>query len=395
MRAAAPCDSVNVLVFTPTPTHPPIQGNRQRVFDMCRAIQGMGANITLLHYATEGSSAAAVRQMREAWGDTELVFPSGFVHRRSLVRHFGIDDWFDDNISAAAANLLQSKQFDICLVNYVWYSKLFEILPREIVRVVDAHDVFGGRADYFAQIGLDPEWYHTSIEQESLGLDRADFVLAIQEEEAAILRARTGSSVHSVGFLEADAFLPLRRRAIGERLVVGYIGSANPFNVASMRVFAEDLKARPELRARVEVRLAGRVCSAFERIPHPFTLVGVVDSVVDFYRSVDVVINPMRGGTGLKIKSQEALSAGKPLVATAHAMTGLPAGHPGHRLDGNGAILDRLMLLSERPELLAEEAEISRATFTAHRQVQAQAFLRFWADAIDAVRSRRQQMVMS
>lgn len=388
-------EPVNVLVFTPTPTHPPTQGNRQRVFDMCRAMQGMGADITMLHYATEGVSAAAVRQMREAWGDLELVFPSGFVHRRSYVTRFGIDDWFDEKIAVAAEELLQAKQFDVCLVNYAWYSKLFEALPREIVRIVDAHDVFGGRADYFAQIGLDPEWFHTSIDEETIGLDRADYVLAIQEEEAEILRARTRSPVHSVGFLEADGFLPLRRRAPTDRLVVGYIGSGNPFNVASMRVFAEDLKARPELRTRIEVRLAGKVCSAFERIPHPFTLVGVVDSVVDFYRSVDVMINPMRGGTGLKIKSQEALSSGKPLVASADAMTGIPATHPGHQLDSNAAILDHLARLADHPELLPVEAHVSRETFTAHRRVQTDAFLRFWADVVATVKSRRPQMVMS
>lgn len=395
MRPTNICEPVNVLVFTPTPTHPPTQGNRQRVFDMCRAMQGMGADITMLHYATEGVSAAAVRQMREAWGDLELVFPSGFVHRRSYVTRFGIDDWFDEKIATAAENLLQAKQFDVCLVNYAWYSKLFEALPREIVRIVDAHDVFGGRADYFAQIGLDPEWFHTSIDEETVGLDRADFILAIQEQEAEILRARTRSSVHSVGFLEADGFLPLRKRAPSDRLAVGYIGSGNPFNVASMRVFAEDLKARPELRTRIEVRLAGKVCSAFERIPHPFTLVGVVDSVVDFYRSVDVMINPMRGGTGLKIKSQEALSSGKPLVASADAMTGIPATHPGHRLDSNAAILDHLALLADHPELLPGEAEVSRETFTAHRRVQTDAFLRFWADVVATVQSRRPQMVMS
>jgi hypothetical protein len=384
---------MNVLVFTPTPTHPPIQGNRQRVFDMCRAMQSMGADITLFHYATEGVSPSATRQMREAWGDLELIFPSGFTHRRSFVDCFGIDDWFDDRILATAEKLVESKSFDVCLVNYAWYSKLFEVLPREIVRVIDAHDVFGGRAQYFADIGLDPEWFHTSIEQESLGLNRSDFVLAIQDEEAKILRARTEAPVHSVGFLDTDQFLPPRKRAPAERLVVGYIGSGNPFNVASMRVFAEDMKLRPELHARMEVRVAGKVCAAFERLSHPFTLVGVVDSITDFYRSVDVVINPMRGGTGLKIKSQEALSFGKPFVASADAMTGIHSMHPGHRLDDNAAILDRLLELAADPQMLAAESEISRATFTAHRKAQAQAFLVFWSNVVDAVNARRSQTV--
>ncbi|MGH6878963.1 MAG: hypothetical protein ACREHV_16515, partial [Rhizomicrobium sp.] len=130
-------EPLNVLVFTPTPTHPPIQGNRQRVFDLCRAMQSAGAEVTVLHYATEGISPAAAREMREAWGDIEVVFPSGFVYGRSFVRWFGIDDWFDPKISIAAERLCETKQFDVCVVNYAWYSKIFESLPREVVRIID------------------------------------------------------------------------------------------------------------------------------------------------------------------------------------------------------------------------------------------------------------------
>src|ERR1700688_1596854 len=96
---------ISVLVFTPTPTHPPIQGNRQRVFDICRAMLSVGADITLLHYATEGLDVEEVRRMREAWGNIEVVFPRGFVPQHSLVRYPAIDDWYDKSIGDAALKL--------------------------------------------------------------------------------------------------------------------------------------------------------------------------------------------------------------------------------------------------------------------------------------------------
>ena len=43
----------------------------------------------------------------------------------------------------------------------------------------------------------------------------------------------------------------------------------------------------------------------------------------EFYRLIDIAINPMVGGTGLKIKSLEALSYGKALLATEDAMVGI------------------------------------------------------------------------
>src|SRR5215469_5152005 len=108
--------SLNILVFTPTPTHPPIQGNRRRIFDLCRALQSMGAELTILYYATEGINASEARQMREAWGDLDVVFPRGFVPRRSLVRYPAVDDWYDESISAAVTRLCARKHFDVCIV---------------------------------------------------------------------------------------------------------------------------------------------------------------------------------------------------------------------------------------------------------------------------------------
>ena len=376
---------LGVLVITPTPTHPAIQGNRQRVFEMCRAMQSAGADVTLLYYATESASAASVREMRAAWSGVEIVFPRNVVHARGLVRYPAIDDWYDDEITAAVLRLCSQKTFDVCLVNYVWYSRLFEYLPPNMVRVIDTHDLFGARAGKFVEIGLDPAWFHTSIEQEKLGLDRADFVIAIQDSEAAELRRRTRSPVHSVGSLAPCDFLPARRRFAAERLAVGYVGSGNPFNAASMLSFAGALRNQPSICDRVEFRIAGQVCNALAGVPHPLRLLGVVDSILNFYRSIDVAINPMLGGTGLKMKSLEALAFGKPLVATADAMAGIPGDHAGHRLASQNDILAYLAALADQPGALQRETEVSRQVYRAYRRSQLMAFDTLWSDVVTAV----------
>lgn len=372
--------SLNVLVFTPTPTHPTIQGNRQRVFDMCRAMQSLGAHITLLYYATEGVGPAAARQMRETWGNLEILFPRGFVHRRGFVRYHAIDDWYDDTIDAALDRLCGERKFDVCVVNYAWYSRVLERLPSDIVRVIDAHDIFGGRAERFTEIGLDPVWFHTSAAEESIGLDRADFVVAIQDEEARTLRQRTESPVHSIGFLSSARFLPLRRRGPAERLRVGYIGSANPFNVASVLAFADAIKDRSEIANAFDIHIAGLVCGAVGSLTHPFILRGVVDSIAEFYDSVDIIVNPMLGGTGLKIKSLEALSFGKPLVATPDAMVGIASNHSGHQMKTIRLLIDRLMHFAAEPKVLAEEITVSQRVFRDYRREQARAFRNFWSE---------------
>lgn len=379
---------VSVLVFTPVPTHPPTQGNRHRVFDMCRAMQSIGAELTVLHYATEGLGASDARGMRELWGDVEVVFPRGFAPKQSLARYPAIDDWFDPAIGEAAARLGAERRFDVCVANYAWYSAIFEYLPETVVRIIDTHDVFGGRAERFAEINIAPEWFHTSVTQEQIGLDRADFVVAIQDMEAETLRLRTTAQVRSIGFLSEPNFLAVSDRSTGRRLRVGYVGSGNPFNVFSILAFARAWLARPEAADQFEVHIAGPICAALAAIPHPFVAHGVVDMLAEFYQSIDVAINPMLGGTGLKIKSLEALSFGKPLVATSDSMVGIDSDHEGHQLRDGDQIVKRLCDLSQQPEQLAREAAISQKVFRRYRESQLQAFLDFWSKVQSEVAHR-------
>jgi hypothetical protein len=52
-------------------------------------------------------------------------------------------------------------------------------------------------------------------------------------------------------------------------------------------------------------------------------LLGFVDNVYDFYAQGDVAINPVYQGTGLKIKTFEALSYGKVTMVHPHSMEGV------------------------------------------------------------------------
>ena len=367
-------------MFTPTPTHPPIQGNRQRIFDICRALRTVGAELTVQYYATEDVSAEEARQMREAWGEVDIVFPRDFSPRQSLARYPALDDWYDDSITEAVRRLCVRRHFDACVVNYVWYSKLFDALPSSVVRVLDTHDVFGGRAARFAELGLTAEWFHTSAAEESKGLDRSDFVIAIQSEETALFEAATQARVRTVGLLSAPDLLPAPHPRRSGPLKAGYIASGNPFNVSSILSFARALEAHTQLLDMMEFHVAGQVCAALARIPHRFVLHGKTESVRDFYESMDVAINPMTGGTGLKIKSIEALSFGRPLAATRDAMIGIPTSHPGHELAGSPEIVKWLIGLAEERSRLAEESEISRRVFRAYRQAQLRAFRDLWSE---------------
>ena len=116
----------------------------------------------------------------------------------------------------------------------------------------------------------------------------------------------------------------------------GYLGSANPWNLAALRALDTALAGAPELpwllAGRVLRRQDIRLASRPRLMPH-------VAEVAAFYAAVDCVLNPMAGGTGLKVKTVEALAFGNPVLGTADAFAGLNAEHPGHRCADAAALV--------------------------------------------------------
>jgi hypothetical protein len=111
---------------------------------------------------------------------------------------------------------------------------------------------------------------------------------------------------------------------------VGYLASGNPLNVESFRRMQARLAGR---RIGAELLVAGAVCDRVGSAAAPFRVLGRLPHVDHFYDRVDVVANPMAGGTGLKIKSVEALFQGLPLLSTRAGMAGLPVLHRLHALE--------------------------------------------------------------
>jgi hypothetical protein len=313
-----------LLVLSPIASHPADQGNAARIQGLGAALMARGVRCEFLHLATEGSTPGQRAAMAGFWhGFHEL--PAAVIGEPSLPGAWGIDDWCPPGLAEQLAALRRARGYDAVLVNYAWLSAALEGAG-DAFRILDTHDLFGGRDAVARAQGLDPSWFFTTVAEERRGLDRAGLVLAIQEEEAAELRRRCGAEVAVLGHMPPLRFLA----APAPEPVVpfGYLGSGNPWNLAAIRALDAALEGAPELPwllagrilRRQDLRLASR----------PRLMPGLADAA-GFYAAVDCVLNPMAGGTGLKVKTVEALAFGNPMLGTADAFAGLRAEHPGHR----------------------------------------------------------------
>lgn len=102
-----------------------------------------------------------------------------------------------------------------------------------------------------------------------------------------------------------------------------FVGAVNVFNIEGVQWFLKEVY--PRLDAGADITIAGKVTDCIGSVSLPNVHVkGYVESLDDLYAEADVVICPLRNGTGMKIKVVEAMSHGIPVVCTSRGVDGLP-----------------------------------------------------------------------
>ncbi|WP_159997730.1 glycosyltransferase family 4 protein [Roseomonas sp. 18066] len=349
------------LVISPTPSHPANAGNRQRIQALLQRLKGLGHEVHFCFVAREAVGEPDLAAMRAAWDRLTVLPYNRAQERRSKGNVFGIDDWFPPGLEAAIAGLAQEEIYHLVLVEYVFLSRALELFPAGTLKVIDTHDVFAHRDRRLRAIGLEPSFFYTTPEEEGRGLDRADLVLAIQDAEREELEERTRALVVTLGHV--PQVTPLPARGTDTPPVIGYVGSANPINQAALTALlaATDLPALAA--AGVDWRIAGGAARAVPAGTPPLTALGEVDDLESFYAGIDLAVNPHQGGTGLKIKTVEALAHGRAVIGTADAFLGLDPEAPFHSSGSAAALAPLLQRHATDAAYRAEVAAASQALF--------------------------------
>ena len=358
---------MQILITSPIPSHPQNHGNRARVFSLCKLLQARGYKIHFVYGGIEGLVPEQEAAMRAEWEHVYVIPHRPGPRKQSRRKHHLIDDWYVPEVTSITRRIMDVWKIDICLANYVWFSKWLEHVPADIPKYLDTHDMFANRARSLAKDGIDGAWYSTTVKEEAKAFARADVVLAIQDSEADTFRQATKTPVETLGHYLDPAFLPERKRRKGEKLRVGYLASSNPINQHSLHHFNQALGKYASLDDVCEFHLAGAICSSDVAQGCNFEKWGFVEKPEDFYSQMDVILNPNLGGTGLKIKSVEALGYGKALLATSDAMIGIPSGLVHHQCPTMESLVEQLSSLAAYPKQVSDLATSGRDVFEAYR----------------------------
>ena len=210
-----------------------------------------------------------------------------------------LDDYLWPWAGVAFEQTVKNYRPDVIICQYVTTAWLLDGLSAsqrsEIHCIIDTHDLLSNRKDQFEQRGHG-HWIDISQEEESRVLAKFDTVLAIQDAEAALMRAmapmtRVIVAGHHAG--DCEIVQPKKSADSSEaKLSLGYIASVNDSNIDAIESFLEKVWPRIGDRVEVELVVAGSICEKIaSRVDQlnlqtagRVRLLGSVENLIDFYQ---------------------------------------------------------------------------------------------------------------
>lgn len=202
--------------------------------------------------------------------------------------------------------------------------------PGTTTYLIDTHDLLHQRAQRFrehgATVALDVD-----LREEIEALATYDVILAIQPGDARTIRALLPEKPVLVVPHGIELPMPAPGVAPGPRPIrLGFLGGRDESNRAGLHWFLDHVWSKLDARfgARIELLVAGQICGAWTRTENGMRTVGTLESIDEFWRSIDIAINPVRFGSGLKIKNVEALAYARALLTSEIGAEGLESAAP-------------------------------------------------------------------
>jgi glycosyltransferase involved in cell wall biosynthesis len=220
--------------------------------------------------------------------------------------------------------MLNGRIFDTVIIEYIHNTYFLEFLAGEPTVILDAHDIISDRTEAFKKNNFGGTYFEISEADERELLTYYDYVIVLCEPDYK----RAALLTEPEKILICPHFAPISKYIIRKEVrKIVFLGSDYPPNLDAINYFIEHIWPSVREGRDIQLHIYGGICHKILSDPGKAIYAnGFVTELKEIYEQADVIINPVRFGSGLKIKNIEALSMGVPLVTTSHGSRGLEGG---------------------------------------------------------------------
>jgi len=250
------------------------------------------------------------------------------------IKEMKLADFINTRTEQRFSALCKEINPDAVVVEYVRLAWLLKSckhnVPQHCISFIDTHDVQYDRQSSFHRQGW-PHDIDITPKEEATALNTADYVIAIQGKDRQKLGALLAvDKVIVVGLAPPLQQPPNLIRTTRKTVYLGFVGSTMQPNVMAAKRLIQKIfrPLRETFGAIIELRVFGKVCGEIAEFSGEpgVSMLGYVEQMADAFSAIDIFVNPVTSGGGLKIKNVEALSFGKLMLTTDIGAEGLEAG---------------------------------------------------------------------
>jgi len=330
------------------------------VTEICRIIHHIGFNLHLIVYnpieeAPSDSLWDHVYTLRPTLPAFGLSHP--FSRDKKKYDANLIDDWVGEDLLTFVRLLNQNCQFELCFCNYVFLSKALTCFDVNVKKILYTHDIYSHRNEHLHNVGAGSFYFGTVPDEEKKGLDRADYIFAVQKKEHLFFEGLTEKPIITLPYVPKKKYI--NGIFNGLPLKVGYIASLHDPNILAIKKYIDLIKNNN----RIVLYVAGSISPAITELYPNIFILGIINDLTDFYSKYDLYINPDKMESGLKIKTVEAFSYGRPFICTKEASTGIDVTEAYHQAGSIEELAEVTKKCAENPKLLDEMAEESKKNY--------------------------------
>lgn len=326
-----------ILIISKCPTHPTNAGNRWGILAQAKILKALGADVYFLYVEERAMSKHRVEEFNVILKETREYWEDKFYHFRVPIWEKTIFNvkkrWFafrnkrlkcDMNFPLGLISFINRLDdryhFDACIVNYYYMTKLLEYIniPK---KAVFTHDNFAYK-DIRLKCRPGKCGDTTDANEMAKAMQRSPHIFAVQDEDAIFFQQLSPLSHVYTIYSKYD----YHSQPIINNHNILFLSGNNSYNQNGIRWFIKEVF--PLIRKQYEdaqLLIGGTICKTIQGLGNVegVHLFGLVDDLFDFYKLGDVAINPVFQGTGLKIKTFEAISYDKVTIVHTHSMSGI------------------------------------------------------------------------